>query len=192
MLCGYNGSVAEKDHLPYVEYEFAELKKIFNSPYELVGKSFTKENLQQELKKLPDFVHFSTHLEFIPGSPQRSYILLGEGEHLSIHELLSKNNNWKNISLVFFAACNSALNENKQKFSDVSISDLFFEAGVNSFIGAGWPVSDETAARTSKLFYKHLNNYPASAALRLSQLELLKTKKFKSPIHWAAFKYCVR
>lgn len=192
LLCGYNGSVAEKDHLPYVEYEFAELKKIFNSPYELVGKSFTKENLQQELKKLPDIVHFSTHLEFIPGSPQRSYILLGEGEHLSIHELLSKNNNWKNISLVFFAACNSALNENKQKVSDVSISDLFFEAGVNSFIGAGWPVSDETAARTSKLFYKHLNNYPASAALRLSQLELLKTKKFKSPIHWAAFKYCVR
>ena len=54
-------------------------------------------------------LHIATHAAFVPGRAQESYILLGNGDRLSIPEINTIERRLRNLHLVVLSACQTAL-----------------------------------------------------------------------------------
>ncbi|MBN9021145.1 MAG: CHAT domain-containing protein, partial [Rhizobiales bacterium] len=168
-------------------------------------RRFTARALCGALAEGADIVHIATHHHLVPGSPTRSFLLLGDGERLPIAGFFSGDFAWAGVDLVFLSGCETAAGDTAFEGGD-TMAAAFHQAGVADVIATVWPAADEAASRLAPRFYREIaGGAPRAEALRRAQLALLagdvedsgespsiQGEAMRHPAHWAPFKLFVR
>ncbi len=139
----------------------------------LLNKDFTTE----AFKKLIDYriVHIATHGQFVPGNPEDSFLVLGNGQSLKIPEIKTMTD-LGGVHLVVLSACETAKGGADKDGIEVSgISYYFLTSGAKSVIASLWLVNDVSTSQLMQQFYKNLASGMSKAeALQKAQQSLIK------------------
>jgi CHAT domain-containing protein/tetratricopeptide (TPR) repeat protein len=144
----------------------------------LTEKAFTRQAMIPNKLNRYGIVHLATHGKLVDGSPENSFILLNNGEYITLREL--KNWQLPNVSLVVLSACQTALGE--KLGSGIEIIGFGYQlqvAQARAAIASLWEVSDDGTKRLMKLFYEQLKTAKLSptAALAAAQSAMIQTQQ---------------
>jgi len=192
LALGLSNAIAGFNPLPNVPAELdAIVRKQPNDTkgiypgLEFLNKDFDFRSLRDNLlgHKL---LHIATHGEFVPGSPDASYLLLGTGEKLAIPKIATLQD-LGNVSLVVLSACETALAGSGQDGTEINgISYYFLNAGAKAVMASLWKVNDDSTRQLMQNFYGNLAKGTTTApitkahALRQAQLTLLRGNSSKT------------
>ncbi|MEM9938506.1 MAG: CHAT domain-containing protein [Pseudomonadota bacterium] len=158
---------------------------------------FTKAKLEAALSERPQIVHIASHFLMRPSNDAESFLLLGNGDTLSLAEI------YTSVGLVFYgvelltlSACSTGLNS--QGDADVDLgSGVEFEGfgvlaqrrGAEAVVATLWDVADQPTSDLMKVFYSELvkGDPSKAAALQTAQLELIDNPATRHPYNWAPF-----
>ena len=148
---------------------------------QFINGAFDFKTLQDNLTG-HKILHLATHGAFVPGSADKSYILLGTGEQLTIPKIDALTG-LSNIHLVVLSACETALSAPNQDGIEIaSAANYFLKGGAKAVMASLWLVDDASTSLMMQQFYKNWATGTAqksmtkSEALRQAQLSLLQGK----------------
>ena len=64
--------------------------------------------MKAALRERYPVVHIASHFQFMPGDETRSYLLLGDGDDLTLSEVKNSLNLFSGVDLLTLSACNTA------------------------------------------------------------------------------------
>ena len=143
----------------------------------LMDAQFTKDALETELKTANyPIVHLASHFA-LSGTLDTSYLLLGDGAHLSIAELAKDPHRFQAVDLLTLSACQTAMEARGSSGHEVEgIAVLAQKLGADSVLASLWPVSDAATPELMTDLYKYHQQHPdapLAEALQAAQLSLL-------------------
>jgi CHAT domain-containing protein len=148
---------------------------------QFLNNAFDFRTLRDNLTR-HKILHLATHGAFVPGSSDKSYLLLGTGEQLTIPKIDALTG-LSNIHLVVLSACETALSAPNQDGIEIaSAANYFLRGGAKAVLASLWSVDDASTSLTMQQFYKNLATGTSqklmtkSEALRQAQLSLLQGK----------------
>jgi len=163
-------------------YAGAELNGIAGQKGILSGKvmldqAFTENTLRDGLDQSYPIIHIASHFQFTPGSMDDSFLLLGDGNHLTLGQIKTKLN-FNNVELLTLSACETALGDDGASHHGVEVEGLGAiaqQAGAKAVLATLWPVADESTATLMRALYQahKVNHLDKADALRQAQLALL-------------------
>ena len=143
-----------------------------------LNQDFDRRTLRDNLS-YHTIAHIATHAEFVPGSHEDSYLLLGNGNPLKISDIQSLQD-LSNIHLVVLSACETALSGPDQDGIEISgVAHQFLTGGAKAVIASLWKVNDASTSLLMQLFYQQLAESTTDTpitkaeAMRQAQLTLL-------------------
>jgi len=140
---------------------------------ELDGE-FTRQTMRQALLKRYPVVHIASHFHFQPGNDTKSFLLLGDGGHLTLAELKTSANLFGGVQLLTLSACNTAVGDGAEV---EGFGTLAQRQGAKAVVASLWPVADASTSRLMQEFYRIRERSAGMTkleALRHAQLELLR------------------
>jgi len=166
--------------LPYAN---VELNGITGQKGILAGKvlldgAFTEKSLRDGLDQAYPIIHVASHFQFTPGSMDDSFLLLGDGSHLSLAQIKTKLD-FNSVELLTLSACETAMGDDSTSHHGVEVEGLGAiaqQAGAKAVLATLWPVADaSTAALMRALYQAHkVDHLDKADALRQAQLALLR------------------
>jgi CHAT domain-containing protein/tetratricopeptide (TPR) repeat protein len=158
------------------------------------GLEASRDNVKKPEISQYRVIHFATHGLFDADNPERSGIVLSMFDAqgnlrdgvLRLHDIYNIN---LPAELVVLSACNTALGKDIKGEGLIGLTRGFMYAGAARVISSLWKVDDEASAELMRRFYQKMlkeGERPA-AALRSAQIEMLNTRRWSSPRHWAGF-----
>ena len=158
--------------LPAVREELDGVGSILHGEIKL-DDAFTADAMRETLLKHHPVVHIASHFRFQPGDQSQSFLLLGDGRHLSLAELKNFPNLFGGVQLLTLSACNTGVGDGAEV---EGFGTLAQRQGAKAVIASLWPVSDASTTRLMLEFYRLRKASPALTkleALREAQLSLL-------------------
>jgi len=141
-----------------------------------LDEEFTEREIMALGSQYP-LVHIASHFQFKPGTERDSFLLLGDGTHLTLDRIKSLPNVFRGVELLTLSACNTATGGTGADGKEVEgFAVLSQRQGAKAVIATLWPVDDESTALLMREFYRLRQDKPGtvkSEALRQAQLELL-------------------
>ncbi|MEK7724025.1 MAG: CHAT domain-containing protein [Acidobacteriota bacterium] len=176
--------------LPSAKEEAEEISLKYEKRNVLTETSATKEKVEEGLKTA-DVVHFAGHYLVDEKIPLRSSLVLAgdkkEESNLANSEIISKK--LSNLRLIVLSACDTGIEKYYKGEGLIGASRTFLAANVPLVVASQWAV-DSAATKELMIRFHQLRkneNLSTLEALRQTQVELLKSEKFKQPYYWAAF-----
>jgi CHAT domain-containing protein len=181
-------------NLPEAEKEADFISQYYRNPLVLNNIYATKEAFQNNYQDF-EVIHFGGHYIVEPEYPLFSKLMMTKdtenekNSFITNADLLEKT--LPQTKLVVLAACQTGSEKYSAGEGLIGLSRTFLALGVPIVVAGQWDVDSEATAELMRLF--HLNRrekkLSSSQALRLSQLELLKTEgeNFRNPYFWAGF-----
>lgn len=169
------------DKFPALPMVGAELAAIAGPSGILSGElkldpSFDKSALRDGLDRSFPIIHIASHFKFDPANAEASYLLLGDGNHLSLKEISTLN--FKRVELLTLSACETALGGEGSGSHGAEVESLGAIAqnqGARAVLATLWPVADtSTALLMRTLYQQHQAQLDKADALRQAQLALLR------------------
>ncbi|NES03069.1 MAG: tetratricopeptide repeat protein [Okeania sp. SIO2F4] len=185
----YNFQVGQRkfefESLPFAGVEVEEIEKTFTETNKLLGNAFTKEAIEAKMDSY-NIVHFATHSAFVSGHPEESFILFGDGNRATLRDV--ENWNLKNVELVIFSACQTALGKELGNGEEIlGFGYKIQEAGATASIATLWRVDDQGTQEFMSDFYVALKNGASkSAAVQKAQISMINGE-YSHPYYWAPF-----
>jgi CHAT domain-containing protein len=143
----------------------------------MLDEAFTADTLRAALRQRFPIVHVASHFAFQPGNETDSYLLLGDGTHLSLAQLKSANNLFGGVELLTLSACDTASGGAGADGREVEgFAVLAQRQGAKAVLASLWPVADASTKQLMQQFYQLRNAptpLPKAEALRQAQLALL-------------------
>jgi CHAT domain-containing protein len=136
--------------------------------------AFTPQAMRQTLLKGYAVVHIASHFRFQPGNETQSYLLLGDGGHLSLADLMTSANLFGSVQLLTLSACNTGMGDGTEVEGFGTLAE---RQGAKAVIASLWPVADASTKVLMQRFYRIRESSPGKTkleALREAQLELLR------------------
>jgi CHAT domain-containing protein len=182
--------------LPSSKDEADAISKLVPDQQALIATDFKANRPMATGPELSQYriVHFATHallntehpelsgivLSMVDekGQPQNGFLSLGDIYNLKLP-----------AELVVLSACNTALGRDIKGEGLIGLTRGFMYAGAARVISSLWKVDDEASSELMRRFYQKMlkeGERPA-AALRFAQVEMLNTRRWSSPRHWAGF-----
>jgi CHAT domain-containing protein len=178
-------------HLPQVAVEINQLREFLpNQSVTLLNKDFTLRNFQAELEQNNfDIVHIASHGYFGKNANDSFIMTYDNDERLELdklEQLLNKQKQGNAINMLTLSACETAEGNDR---APMGFSGAALKASAQTVLGSLWKVDDAATAELMKIFYQQLINkrYSKAKALQEAQKELIKSKKWSNPYHWAPF-----
>lgn len=141
-----------------------------------LNDAFTPEVLKQNVRR-SRILHIATHAEFVPGTKDASFILLGNGERLEIKELESLKTQFSNLHLVILSACQTALGGESLDGTEIAgVSSYFLGKNkAEAVLATLWKVDDAGTSLLMQRFYEFMasGELTKAEALKHAQLSLL-------------------
>lgn len=158
--------------------------------------AFTQARLQELLGDERTFsvLHLGTHFSLRPGNARRSFLLLGDGNKLTLDTIA--NYDFHDLRLVTLSACQSGLGgATTDDGREVEgLSAIVQRRGAQNVVASLWRVEDRSTARLMRGLYDALSAQKgdAAAALRRSQLKLRAVREgaarpYEHPYFWGGF-----
>ena len=174
--------------LKNVKTELQQIQSAIPRNAELFNQTFTKINLQNQIKKVPyTVVHIATHGEF-SSNPDKTFILTWE-QLLKVKDFdnlirLSEQRESKAIELLVLSACETAQGDNR---ATLGLAGIAVRAGARSTLATLWAIDDQSTAEFMSQFYQELENSKVTKAeaVRRAQLKLLND--YEIPYLWAPY-----
>jgi CHAT domain-containing protein/Flp pilus assembly protein TadD len=163
----------------------------------LLDAEFTADQLKNSLRVSYPVVHIASHFELQPASEDSSFLLLGDGSHLTLTQLGLIPNLFANVDLVTLSACNTAVGLTNASGAEwESLGMIAQRKGAKAVIATLWPVADDSTKLLMQQFYRvheMERGISKTEALRRAQLALLEgiggsnPSRFAQPYFWAPF-----
>ena len=169
--------------LPFARTEVEAIGDLFPNTTELVDRAFTRNATVLTLNDY-NIVHFATHAMFNTGAPEDSFIVLGDGDTLTLRDISSLS--LHNVDLMVLSGCQTAVNS-------ASLGDgkeiLGFgyqiqNVGAKAAIASLWSVDDGGTEALMNRFYASLQqeNLGKAAALQQAQIDLIRGRAIASSL----------
>jgi len=175
--------------LPFAGKEVENLSLILPNTTTLLNISFQRETITTPNQNY-NIIHLATHAAFVSGKPEESFILLGDGNRLSLREV--QNLKLPSIDLVVLSACQTALGGVVGSGEEIlGFGYQMQRTGAKAAIASLWTVSDGGTQVLMDIFYGALSKAKFSKveSLRQAQLSMIRNTKseFTHPYYWSAF-----
>jgi CHAT domain-containing protein/TPR repeat protein len=190
--------------LPNAATEIENIAARIPETTELLNQQFSRAATLSQMDQYT-IVHFATHAEFVVGAPEDSFILLGNGDRMSLREIES----WQlpHVDLVVLSACKTAVGGKLGNGEEIlGLGYQMQRTGARAAIASLWSVDDGGTQVLMNAFYTALTTLNRSGltkaeALRTAQIALI-TGNFESlgiqapadladflsrPYYWAPF-----
>lgn len=174
-------------------HEAESIKKFFPKRSEFFVGPAAKKEIVQNLRENSLSLHFGTHSLVFHNNPQLSCIVLNlideKGREcqgfLTVDDILNLK---ISPELVTLSSCQSAKGKELPGEGVISLTRAFFYIGAKRVVSSLWSVDDNSTAQLMSKFYESISNgLRPSSALRQAQMEMLRSRLYKSPYYWAAF-----
>ncbi|MEJ6479948.1 tetratricopeptide repeat protein [Nostoc punctiforme UO1] len=164
--------------LPFAAEEVAYLQTIIPGTTKLLDKDFSTTATIPQMNQ-NSVVHFATHAAFVPGLPEDSFILFGNGDRVTLRDI---QNTWflTNVDLVVLSGCETGLGGTLGNGEEIlGFGYLMQNAGARAAIASLWSVNDGGTQALMDVFYAKLKqgNITKAEALRQAQIALINTSK---------------
>lgn len=152
---------------------------------------FTEQSMVAELENRYPVVHIASHFLFKPGNETDSYLLLGDGDHMTMAALGKMLNPFGGVDLLTLSACDTATGGTANGKEVEGFAVLAQQNGAKAVIATLWPVADASTNELMQAFYRIRESKPGTTkaeALQRAQLSLLQGNvNYNHPYYWAPF-----
>lgn len=161
--------------LPFARKEVQSLTSNVAGTVPLFDQAFSRDAMLTRMNSF-NIVHLATHGKFLIGNPQQSFIVMGNGERLSLNEI--QDNSLDNIDLVVLSACETGVGLTGKDEDGVEVLGIgyqFQRGGAKAAIASLWPIHDGGTQRLMDIFYGLLKqgNISKVEALQQAQVALI-------------------
>jgi CHAT domain-containing protein len=158
----------------------------------LLDDAFTESAMKGALRQQYPIVHVASHFQFHPWNELDSFLLLGDGQHLTLADLKRAPNLFAGVDLLTLSACDTATGSPAANGAELEgFAVLAQRQGAKAVVASLWPVADASTQHLMRQFYRlrttrHLSK---AEALRQAQLALLRDagNGTAHPYFWAPF-----
>ena len=173
---GFNPLPAVAEELDtIVRSEAADATGIYPGQVHL-DEDFTLERIESQVAD-HRVLHIATHAAFVPGRPESSFIVLGDGSRLKIPDIETMARRLNNLHLVVLSACQTALGGEAGDGTEIAgLSAYFLEKGrAEAVLASLWLVDDTGTSLLMQRFYELMasGELTKAEALQQAQLSLL-------------------
>ena len=174
------GSVQGADFgaLPGVVSELKSVHDVLGGAAPRLDEAFTYDAFREELETGPRVVHIASHFCFKPGNDAGSFLLLGNGEALTVERLKNMSGGaFSSVDLLVLSACETAMGGNTDGSEFEGFALMAQLKGAGSVLATLWPVADESTSTLMGEFYRLRMGHPEWTklhALREAQLKMLR------------------
>jgi CHAT domain-containing protein len=163
-----------KPDLPGVAVELNAITPTLFPGEKIIDRAFTIDKLISKYRQGKfDIVHLATHSEFLPGSPDNSYIQFSD-RTLTLDRVSELQLDTPRVDLLVLSACKTALGDEDAEFG---FAGSAIQLGVKSVLASLWSINDAGTVALMNEFYHHLKQTPIKAkALQQAQIAMLKGK----------------
>lgn len=184
------------ERLPFTRREANEIISLIPpaSGTKVLDFAASRETVNSGLLAQYRIVHFATHGRANDEYPELSGLVLSlvnekgqvQDGLLQLHEIYNLN---LPVDMVVLSACETGLGRKVRGEGLIGLTRGFFYAGAKRVVASAWQVNDESTSQLMKSFYQAMltDQMPASAALRVAQLKMLKQPHRQAPYYWASF-----
>ena len=163
-----------------------------------LDQQFNEGRLRSVTREPYQLLHIASHFAFSPGTEANSFLLLGDGSHLTLGKLRTGDWKFNNVDLLTLSACDTALGGGRDRDGREieGFGDIVQERGARAVLASLWQISDASTPMLMTGLYRRLLN-PAvtkAQALREAQLDLLHKDdgstgmpRYSHPYFWAPF-----
>lgn len=145
----------------------------------VLDETFTRQAMSDYLRRHKfSVVHIASHFSFKPGNDGDSYLLLGDGSHLTLADVKRLPSIFSGVDLLTLSACDTGMGGAGADGKEVEgFGVLAQRQGAKAVMASLWPVADESTALLMKRFYAIRQKDPTrpkADALRQAQLEFVR------------------
>jgi|GEM_PF-1292155 len=140
-------------------------------------QAFTEQSLRDALKAHPRYVHIASHFKFVPGRENNSFLLLGNGDGLSMTALRKdKGLQFRGVDLLTLSACETARGGGAEGEEVESFGALAQANGASAVMATLWQIADESTAKLMSDFYEGRvrEGLDKATALQRAQIAMLR------------------
>jgi len=162
--------------LPGAARELDSVFKIIGGKPKL-DDAFTERSLATALSTKKQILHIASHFRFRPGNENNSYLLLGNGDGLTLAQLRTqKQYSFRGTDLITLSACDTAIGGGAEGEEIESFGMLAQSKGASAVMSTLWQIADESTAVLMTDFYDGLikQGLDKAHALRHAQLTLIR------------------
>lgn len=147
----------------------------------MLDQAFTERTMERALGegRYP-LVHIASHFVFKPGNETDSFLLLGDGNRLTLDKIrITPGPFFDGVELLTLSACDTATGGEANGKEVEGFAVLAQEEGAQAVLATLWPVADESTRLWMKNFYQYRVTQPGITkveALRQAQLALLRPR----------------
>ena len=156
-----------------------------------LDEAFTATQLKAVSQRKFPLMHVASHFRFSPGTEVNSFLLLGDGQHLTIGDIRTQNYRFDNFDLLTLSACDTGLGggRDEQGKEIEGFGVIAQQQGAKSVLATLWQVSDQSTAMLMTDLYRRRQSDGLTKveALRQSQIALHSNSKYSHPFYWAPF-----
>jgi len=192
---GVTRAQGEFSALPAVK---AEMRSIINAkgggvlPGEVyLDEAFTAQRFKDVSQRPFQLLHVASHFRFSPGTEVNSFLLLGDGQLLTLGDIRTQNYRFENVDLLTLSACDTGLGGGRdaQGREIEGFGVIAQQQGAKAVLATLWPVADESTAMLMAEMYRRRQEQHLTKieALRQAQLSLLAQSRYAHPFYWAPF-----
>ncbi len=158
--------------LPGTGAEVEAIAAIVPETTVLLNEAFTTAALRSQMNNYT-VLHLASNSVFVPGSPQDSFILMGNGDRVTLADM--RNWSLQNVDLVVLSACETGIGGFDNGEEILGFGYLAQQAGARAAIASLWAISDGSTPAFMEAFYRALQEGSSyGAALRQAQLSMIK------------------
>lgn len=173
--------------LPFAGLEIETVAKIFPNTTKLLDNLFDRKTAISEFENY-NLIHLATHAAFLNGTPEDSFVLMGNGDRLNLRELRE----WRlpNTQLIVLSACQTAVGGVLSSGEEIlGFGYQIQRTGAKAAIASLWTVSDQGTSLLMDSFYSQLQKgTDIINSLRQAQIALIsRPDNFQHPYFWSGF-----
>ena len=206
---GFDALPAVKDELSgIVRIDAKQGRGVLQGEMRIDGE-FTAAAFKQALSKGYPVFHIASHFEFQPGKETDSYLLLGDGNKVSLAAFALEGYDFSAVELLTLSACNTAVGAARADGREVEgLGVTAQRRGAKGVLATLWPVADQSTGLFMQQFYRIRQENPGmtkAEALQKAQMKFIErepetvgklaalssdpesTPDYGHPYYWAPF-----
>ena len=192
---GVTRAMGEFAALPGVKSEMSGIVKSGGSgvlPGEVyLDEAFSAQRLKDVSQRNFQLLHVASHFRFSPGTEVNSFLLLGDGQQLTLGDIRTQNYRFDNVDLLTLSACDTGLGggRDEQGREIEGFGVIAQQQGAKAVLATLWPVADQSTATLMAEMYRRRQEQQLTKieALRQAQLTLMAQSRYAHPFYWAPF-----
>ncbi len=147
-----------------------------------LDEAFTATRLKDVGQRKFPLMHVASHFRFSPGTEVNSFLLLGDGERLTLGDIRTQNYRFDNVELLTLSACDTGLGggRDEQGKEIEGFGVIAQQQGAKAVLATLGPVADESTATLMADLYRRRQSDSLTKieALRQAQIAMRVRTKY--------------